>query len=104
MLLVYRAHESCCWRQDLIDEDEDRLLGRQLDSLADHVDELAHGEIGGDQVLLLVDGRNVRLLDLFADDLQRERRHVSKKFSLTLCNIEQRLGMSSLTGMRSAYF
>lgn len=59
MLLVYRAHESGCGRQDLIDEDEDGLLGRQLDALADNVDELADGEVGGDQVLLLVDGCDV---------------------------------------------
>jgi hypothetical protein len=69
VLLVYRAHESGGGRQDLIDEDEDGLLGRQLNALADHVDELADGEVGGDQVLLLVDGCNVRLLDLLADDL-----------------------------------
>ena len=69
VLLVYGGHESGGGRQDLVDEDENGLLGRELDSLADHVDELAYGEICGDKVLLLVDGRNVRLLDLLADDL-----------------------------------
>jgi hypothetical protein len=59
VLLVYRAHESSCGWQDLIDEDEDGLLGRQLNALANNVDELADGEVGRDQVLLLVDGRNV---------------------------------------------
>lgn len=59
VLLIYRAHESSCGRQDLIDEDEDSLLGRQLNALADHIDELADGEVGGDQVLLLVDGCDV---------------------------------------------
>lgn len=59
VLLVYRAHESSRGRQDLIDEDKDGLLGRQLDALADNVDELANGEVGGNQVLLLVDGRDV---------------------------------------------
>jgi hypothetical protein len=68
VLLVDRAHQRRGWREDLIDEDEDGLLGAQLDPLADHVDELAYGEIGGDEVLLLVDSRDVRLLDLFADD------------------------------------
>ena len=69
MLLVYRAHESCGRRQDLIDEDEDGLLRRELDPLTDNVHELTDRQIRGDQVLLLVDGCNVRLLDLFADDL-----------------------------------
>lgn len=69
VLLVDAAHKSGRGGKDLVDEDEDGLLGRQLDSLADDVDELANSQIGGDQVLLLVDGRDVALLDLFANDL-----------------------------------
>jgi len=69
VLLVYGAHQGGGGRQDLVDEDEDGLLGRQLDALADDVDELADGQVGGDQVLLLVDGGDVRLFDLLADDL-----------------------------------
>lgn len=69
VLLVDAAHKSGRGGKDLVDEDEDGLLGRQLDSLADDVDELAYSQIGGDQVLLLVDGRDVALLDLFANDL-----------------------------------
>ena len=69
MLLVDAAHEGGAWGQDLVDEDEDGLLGAQLDALADHVDELADGQVGWDQVLLLVDGRDVGFLDLFADHL-----------------------------------
>jgi hypothetical protein len=64
VLLVYRAHESGGRRQDLIDEDEDGLLRRQLNALADHVDELTDRQVCRDQVLLLVDGRDVRLLAL----------------------------------------
>lgn len=45
MLLVDRAHECRCWRQDLVDEDEDGLLRRKLDTLPNNVDELAHGQI-----------------------------------------------------------
>lgn len=59
VLLVDGAHESCGRWEDLIDEDEDGLLWRELDPLADHVDELAYGEIGGNEVLLLVDGRDI---------------------------------------------
>ena len=68
MLLIDGAHERGGRREDLIDEDEDSLLGAQLDALPDDVDELADGEIRGDEVLLLVDGRDVRLLHLLADD------------------------------------
>lgn len=70
MLLVNAAHEGSRGRQNLVDEDEDGLLGRQLDALADHIDELADGEICGHQILLLVDGSDIRLLDLFANNLQ----------------------------------
>lgn len=69
VFLVDTAHEGSGRRQDLVNEDEDGLLGRQLDSLPDDVDELAYGEICGNQILLLVDGGNVGLLNLFADDL-----------------------------------
>ena len=54
VLLVYGGHESGGGRQDLVDEDENSLLGRELDSLANHVDELAYGEICGYEILLLV--------------------------------------------------
>lgn len=74
VLLVDGGHEGSSRREDLVDEDEDGLLGRKLDALADHVDELAHGQVGRDQVLLLIDGRDVRLLDFLADNLYgRER-------------------------------
>jgi len=69
VFLVDAAHEGGRWGKHLIDEDEDGLLGGELDSLADDVDELTDGQIGGDKVLLLVDGRDVTLLDLFANNL-----------------------------------
>lgn len=67
VFLVNAAHERGGRWQDLINEDEDGLLGGELDALADYVDELADGEVGGDEVLLLVDGRDVGFLDLLAD-------------------------------------
>ena len=45
MLLVDGTHEGCCWREHLIDEDEDSLLGRELDPLADDIDELPDSEV-----------------------------------------------------------
>lgn len=59
VLLVYGGHEGRGRRQYLVDEDEDGLFRRKLNPLADHVDELAHGEICRDEVLLLVDGGDV---------------------------------------------
>ena len=53
-LLVYCGHErSRCW-EPVVDKDEDGLLGRELDSLADDVDKLADSQVRGDKVLLLV--------------------------------------------------
>lgn len=79
MLFVDAAHQGSCRRKNLVDEDEDGLLGRQLDSLADDVDKLANGQIGRDQILLLVDGGNVALLNLFADDLYEACQHVVER-------------------------
>ena len=69
VLLVDAAHQRGGGRQDLIDKDEDSLLGGQLDALADNVHELANREVGRHEVFLLVDRRDVRLFDLLADDL-----------------------------------
>ena len=69
MFLVDAAHKRSGWRQHLINEDEDGLFRAQLDALADHVDELAYGEVGGHEVFLLVDSGDVALLNLLADDL-----------------------------------
>lgn len=41
VLFVDRGHERGCWWEDLVDKDEDGLVGGQLDALADDVDELA---------------------------------------------------------------
>ena len=79
VLLVDAAHQGGGRRQDLIDEDEDGLLGRQLDALADDVDELTDGEICGDEVLLLVDSSDVGLLNLLADDLEADKTLVTGK-------------------------
>ncbi len=56
------------WWQNVVDEDEDGLLGAQLDSLSDHVDELPRREVARHQVLLLVDVRNVAPASLLDND------------------------------------
>jgi hypothetical protein len=68
VLFVDAAHESGSGRQNLIDEDEDGLLGRELDPLTNNVDELAYGQVGRNKILLLIDRCDVALLNLLADD------------------------------------
>ena len=72
MLFVDTAHQGSGGREDLIYEDEDSLLGRELYALANDIDKLAYGEIGGNKVFLLVDGSDIRLLNLLTDDLYGE--------------------------------
>ena len=69
MLFVDRAHQGRSWWQNLIYEDKDGFLWGKLDPFANHIDKLANSEIRWDQVLLLVDGRDVRLFDFLTDDL-----------------------------------
>ena len=45
MLLIDGTHERCRRREDFIDEDEDRLLRRELDTFPYYVDELADRKI-----------------------------------------------------------
>ena len=68
VLLVDGTHQGRRGREDLVDKDKDCLFRRELDAFADHVDKLPNGQIGGDEVFLLVNRRNVAPLHLFADD------------------------------------
>lgn len=68
MLVVDAAHQGGRGREHLVHEDEDGLLGAQLDAFADNVDKLADRQVCRHEILLLVDGGNVRLLGLLADD------------------------------------
>lgn len=109
MLFIDAAHERSGRGENLVDEDEDGLLRRELYALADHINELAHGEIGRDQVLLLVDSSNIRLLNLLADDLLIAKPSAAEE---AVRGVGEALGrggdptqeIKRLTGMRSAYF
>lgn len=59
VLFVDAAHKRSGRWQDFIDENEDGLLRGQLYALANYVDELTNGKVGGNEVLLLVDGSNI---------------------------------------------
>jgi len=67
MLLVDCTHQGCRRRKNLVNEDEYGLFRRELDPLPNHVDELPNGEIGGYQILLLVDRRYICSVGLLAD-------------------------------------
>lgn len=91
MLLIDRAHQCCRWWKDLVDEDEDSLLGCELDTLPDHVHELSDSKILNigqaldfccnrktrelahrrHKILLLVDSRNICSVRLLADYLEQ---------------------------------
>jgi hypothetical protein len=68
VFLIDAAHQGGSWGKNLVDEDEDRLLGRELDALADNVDELTHGQVRRHQIFFLVDGRDIAFFDLLTDD------------------------------------
>ena len=100
VFFVHTAHQRCRGRQDFIDEDEDGFLRAKLDAFADDIDELADSEVGGDKVLLLVDGGDVGFLDFFADYLTQDR---SELWIFVAREAESCQG-PRLTGIRSAYF
>lgn len=86
LFFVNVRHESSRWREDVVDEDEDCLLRAQFDALSNHVDELADGQIGGHQVLLLINVRNVAAVRLLANhwDPVRVLRSDALRFGLAL--------------------
>jgi len=73
VLLVDGRHEGGCRWQHLVHEYEDGLFRRELNSLPDHIDELANREVCWYQILLLIDGSDVRLLYLLTYDLSKQR-------------------------------
>lgn len=68
MLLVDVTHLHRCWRQFIVDENENRRVRTQLDALANHVDELTDRQIGRDEILFLVNVSDRRLFALLCDD------------------------------------
>ena len=68
MLLVNGRHQSRRRRKRVVDKDENRLFSAQFNALSNDVHELPDGEIGGDEVLLLIQRRNVRLFRALDDD------------------------------------
>eukprot|EP00965_Chrysotila_dentata_P036100 1201853-Pleurochrysis_carterae.AAC.4 len=65
--VAHCAHEGGCGRQRVVDKDEDGLLGRNGDALADDVDKLPDGQVHRDEVLALVHRRNVGARVLLAN-------------------------------------
>ena len=74
VLVVQRRHVSSRRRQHIVHEDIDRLFCAQLDPLADNVHELTYCQVGGHEVLLLIDVGHVAFLGLLDDDLREASR------------------------------
>jgi len=68
MLLVKGAHRSGCRGNHIVDEEEERVLGPQVDTLSDQEVKLANSQIGGHKILFLVKITNSGLGGLFNDD------------------------------------
>jgi hypothetical protein len=69
VLFVDAAHESSGGRKDFIHKNEDGLLGSELDALSDNIAELTNRQVRRHKILLLVYRADVRLFDLFTNDL-----------------------------------
>lgn len=67
--LVQGTHRGGCGRNDVANEKEERILGTQMDAFADQKVELADGQVGRHQVLLLVQITDVGLGRLLDNDL-----------------------------------
>lgn len=114
VLLVDGGHQRGRWWENLVDKDKDGLVRGQLDALADDVDELADCQVCWDEILLLVDGSNVTLLDLFADNLREECVSVVSRGVEVVGSsggrrrwrwlVQTMMLFGGLTGMRSRYF
>ena len=61
-------------RDLIVDEEEQGVLGSQLNALADEKIELAHGEVAWHQILLLVKVSDSRCGRLLHDDLEIAKR------------------------------
>lgn len=61
MNLIQGAHGGRCWRNHVVHEEEERILRTEVDALPDQEVKLANGQIGGHQILLLVQIANASL-------------------------------------------
>jgi len=68
MLVIDSSDGRACRRYLIVDEEEERVLGSQLDALADEEVKLAHGEVVGHEVFLLVEVSDARFGRFFHDD------------------------------------
>jgi len=70
VIVVNLRDYSRRWREDVSNEHKDGFVRAKLDSLPDHVHELAYGEVVRHEILLFVDVRHVclRIFSFFDDD------------------------------------
>lgn len=67
VLLINGRHQGSCRWKSVLHKDEDRLLSAELDPLSDNVHELSNCKVRGDEVLFLVNVRNITLPSLLND-------------------------------------
>lgn len=77
VLVVQRAHCGGGGRDDVVHKEEQGILGTQMDALADEEIELAYGQVGGHQVLLLVQVPDARLRGLLHNHLENELKDIA---------------------------
>lgn len=58
---------SCGW-QDVVDVYKDRLFRAKLDSSSNDINELTYRQVGGNEILLLIDHCNIAVFCFFAND------------------------------------
>lgn len=83
--LVQGAHGCRCWGNDIVDEEEECILGTQVNAFTYKKIELAHSQIGGYQILLFVQITNARLRCFLNDHLQANR-HGKIRNKIFICN------------------
>jgi len=67
VFLVEGSHGGAGWGNDVVDEEEECVLGSQMDPLSDEEVELSDGQIGRDQILLFVQVADPRFGSLLHD-------------------------------------
>lgn len=69
MIRVDVGNEGGVRRKDIFNENEQRLLWLDLDTLPNYVRELPNSEVVGNQILLLVDAWNITPVCFLDNDL-----------------------------------
>jgi len=70
VFVINGAHECRRGRKDFINKDENSLFRGKFDPFANDIAELSDCQVGGNEVLFLIDRRDIGLFNLLADNLE----------------------------------